>query len=838
MLDQKGSPLVRVRFHGQAAREKILNGVNAVANAVKTTMGAKGRTVFTSYGHATKDGVTVARDVELFEDTASAHGARLIKEAAINTCDKAGDGPQPLWSKVLTPTGFVAMKEIKQGMEICGTNGTKQKVIGVFDKGVKQIYKVELIDGRVVLCSEEHLWQVSSELWKGKSKLMTTKQLFDRGPVKTNKTGEIRHLFYIQNNEVDFQENKDEMPLDPYFLGVLLGDGSLSGTGSIELSLGFKKRHILKKLKLPEGVTASSRDCKKYIRVKLKDSLLKKSLERLGLYGTKSDSKFIPSAYLYSSQKSRKELLRGLIDTDGHINTRGLFEFSTVSPKLARDFTELCNGLGITVHSRIHSRNQEDSYSDRPIFRITELKGYKLGIPIHSIEQTTEKTQMRCIKVSNPDHLYITDGYVVTHNTTTVCVIAQTLIKEGLRLINDGKDPQDLKKELEQSKDKIISALKDQSMPATDVSKIANISANDPKLGEIVAKAVTAVGVDGLVTIEKTYGEQEIEVADGMQLDKGLLRGPYLTDGERRRADYKDVAVLLFNGKIHDLIGFAKAVEPLVKEGKPILIVADDYDTPVARSLELTMLKGMGRFIPIKSPHIYHDETFQDLAAYTGATVLTEADSFKNFDPSFLGHAKQVIATVDKTTIRCDDDRKEAIAKQIEVINEHAKQYVESERKNVLKRASRLKGKTAIVKLPETTEAEGKEVRDRVEDAIYASQAALEMGIVPGGGYAYLAASYELEGKSDGDKVLRLALSSPLKQIVKNAGHNDAKILELCEKQKMMFNVLTEEFEDTMATNVIDPLKVALSAFENALSVALVALTTEVVIAEQELKEE
>lgn len=512
-MNPQSPSLVRERLHGQAARKKILEGVDAVANAVKATMGAKGRTVFTSYGHATKDGVTVARDVELFEDTSAAQGARLVKEASVRTCDKAGDG------------------------------------------------------------------------------------------------------------------------------------------------------------------------------------------------------------------------------------------------------------------------------------------------------------------------------------TTTVCVLAQALIREGLRKIDEGKDPQDLKKEIEAYRSTVLDALKAQATPATSIEAIATISANDAALGAIVARAVEAVGVDGLVTVEKTYGEQTVEVADGMQLDKGLLPGPYLTDGQKRRAEYEDVRVLLFNGKLHDLQGFAKAVEPLVKEGKPLLIIADDYDAPVRRALELTAIKGSGRFIPITSVNIYHDETFADLAVYTGGTVMTEADGFKNFNPSFLGHVKQVIATPEKTTLRCDDDKKVAIEAQVATILEHAKGFVESEKRNVEKRASRLKGRMAIVKLPETTEAEGKEIRDRVEDAIYASQAALEMGIVPGGGYAYLAASYGLTDATDGERILRTALESPLRQIVKNAGHNDAKVLEACKSEKLLFNVVTEVYEPAGATNVVDPLKVAITAFENALSVAVIAITTEVVISEHQVKE-
>lgn len=503
---------VRERFHGEKAREKLLEGVNAVADAVKVTMGAKGRTAFTSYGHATKDGVTVARDVEIFEDTAASHGARLIKEASVKTCDIAGDG------------------------------------------------------------------------------------------------------------------------------------------------------------------------------------------------------------------------------------------------------------------------------------------------------------------------------------TTSVCVLAQALIREGLRKIKEGKDPQDLRSELERLKDTVIDALKAQAKTDFDLEEIATISANDPVIGKIVAQAVSSVGSDGLVTVEKTYGDMLVEIADGMQLDKGIIPGPFLTDDERRRVEYEDVSVLLFNGKLHDLHGLKKVLEPLVKAGKAIFIVANDYDEPVHRALQLTAMQG-GRFIPIKSVNVYHDETFEDLSVYTGATVMTESDGFKKFDSSFIGHVKKVVATTQKTTLQCDDERAEAIAAQVSKILDHAKQFVAEEKRNVEKRASRLKGKVGIIKVPEVTEAEGREMRFRVEDAIFASQGALEDGVVPGGGFAFVVASEAITEATDGAQILKGALEMPLRQIVRNAGVNDAKVLEQSKREGKLFNVQSEAFEDLASTKVLDPLKVALTAFTNALSVSLVALTTEVLISERNRRE-
>jgi len=423
---------------------------------------------------------------------------------------------------------------------------------------------------------------------------------------------------------------------------------------------------------------------------------------------------------------------------------------------------------------------------------------------------------------------------VAGDGTTTVCVLAQSMIREGMKCLDEGKDAQDLKRELEEKKDLIIDALKAQAVATTDIRQIANVSANDEKIGGIVAEAVTAVGAEGLVVVENTYGEAEVEIADGLQIDRGLLPGPYLTDGQRRRAVYEDAYVLIFKGKIHDLHGFAQAITPVVKEGKPILIIADDYDVPVLRSLELTQLQGGGRFMPINSPMIYHDDALEDIAVYTGATVLSDADGFKNFKSEWLGKAKSIVCSTEKTTIRCYEDRKEAIDKRIEVIFEQAKQFTDAERRNVEKRASRLNGKMAVVKLPSTTDEEGREQRDRVEDAIFASQAALDMGIVPGGGFVFLKAGYVLEGDTDGESILRKALMAPMMQICKNAGKSPNTVAESISQDKG-FNVVSGEFEDLMATGIVDPLKVSITAFQNALSVACLALTTEAIIFDEKV---
>lgn len=430
---------------------------------------------------------------------------------------------------------------------------------------------------------------------------------------------------------------------------------------------------------------------------------------------------------------------------------------------------------------------------------------------------------------------------VAGDGTTATCVLAQALIHGGMRLISEGKDAQDIRREIEAALPTVISALEAQSKPVTDVGQIAAVSANDPEIGSIVAEAINAVGADGLVTVENTYGERSVEVADGMQFDKGVFLSSFLTDPARRKCAYDDVTVLVYSGKIHDQVGLAKALESTAKEGKAILVVADDYEIPVLRSLELSKVQGGVRILAVKAPMIHHDDALKDIAVYSGATVVTEADGFKNFKAEWLGHVKSVVSTPDRTVLRCDDGREEAIKARVEEIYEAAKQFTDAERRNHEKRASRLMGKIAVIRLPATTEEEGRELRDRVEDAIFASQAALEAGTVPGGGYAFLAASKSLlndtrEITSDGASVLYRALLAPLRRIARNAGKNDAEVLARCKAENKGYNVLTDAFEDLAETGIVDPLKVCVTALRNAASVAVLALTTEVVICEEKVK--
>jgi hypothetical protein len=392
-------------------REVALNTISEVASIVSQTAGPRGNPIIiqrdgTEFDgtpqapHITKDGITVARSIT-YSDNLKETIRRSVEKASADTVQVAGDGPQPLTAKVLTPTGFVEMKDIQVGMKICGTDGSIQTVEGVFPKGKKQVAKVIFSDGREVECCLDHLWNVTKD--SGAKKILTTKEILHDGLIRNKANGEKQYKYFTPRTPVEFYENKAEMPLDPYLVGVLLGDD------------------------------------KNYIRAKLHG--VREKARSLGLCNRTSHTKFIPKSYLYASTKSREALLNGLIDTDGHINTRGLFEYSTVSNELAQDFLTLVRSLGIPVNYRLHSReNDPNSFSDVPIHRITQLKGHKYGDKIVDIKLTDEFQEMQCIKVSNRDHLYITDNFITTHNTTTTVILLDSIYKEGLKHVEQGNN--------------------------------------------------------------------------------------------------------------------------------------------------------------------------------------------------------------------------------------------------------------------------------------------------------------------------------------------------------------------------------------------------------------
>lgn len=852
-------------IHGKEARKRLLAGAETCARAVMATMGPGGRNVIIeneyTFPTVTRDGVTVAKEVKL-HDRYEDMGASMVRQAASKTNDVAGDGPQPLHAKVLTPTGFIKMGEVKKGMSICGTNGTIQKVVEVYEKGEKGIYKVKFTDGREVECSEDHLWTVTDASNHGKKLTMTVREMVNKGVARKNPNNSVTHRFFVQGNSVEFLEKAGSLPIDPYLLGTLIGDGSLSGTGSIELSLGFKKRHIIDKLVLPEGTTINKQECEKYIRLKLKGTKLKKALEKLGLYGVKSSGKFIPEVYLRSSTETRKKLLLGLLDTDGYINSKGLFEFSTVSKRLSEDFKDLCWSLGYPLNVTLHKRDNDlDSYSNKPIFRITQLKGRKHGLTIESIRKTSKKAPMRCIKVSNEDNLYVTDGFIVTHNTSTSSCLTYYIAKQGMEDMDAGVNAVEYRKGIEAASDDVIEFVKSKSKKVEsqeELNAIAVISANDDTIGEIVAKAMTEAGETGTVIVDDGFRDAtEVERSSGLRIDRPIISPYFVNNKEDMKCLVNDTAVVLVREKIDSTDQFSQFLIASFDKAynlnrRSLVIVADDFSDQVIGAFLNMNQSGNGlTILPVKTPEFGEnsDEVMGDLAAFTGATSIggKSGRSANSYSPqeavTILGYSPSVTANRDFTIFTGGGakelGREADLEKHIEGLKNEIDRDNSTYRKEKLKtRLGRIAGGVVHIRVGGLTETEMKERRMRYEDAVSAAKAATTGGYVVGGGMALMGAGNSLDSSSDMTSSFRKgyenvlhACEKPFLTIAENAGFDKKKVLPTARQaskvEGMGFDATVGKFVNLVNHGIIDPTDVVVSAVRNSVSGAVMLLTTE-----------
>lgn len=842
-----------IKFN-EEARELIFSGINKVADAVKVTLGPKGRNVVIFDGinppHVTKDGVTVARSIDL-NDPFENMGAQMIKEVSINTGKNVGDGPQPLYSKVLTPNGFVEIGSLKVGDEICGTNKSIQTVLGVFPKGKKKIYKMIFSNGQTVECSDDHLWTVLNSNTNHKT-TRTTSFLNKSGVSKKCKEGWNAYKYYIPTTVCEFKENNDFI-LDPFLVGLLIGDGSLSSRGSsIELSLALDQDYILDRIIVPENIkfTATRDEKKHYLRVKFSrienhGPTMHDYVEMIGLLGVYSDTKFIPKEYLYSSYESRLKLLDGLTETDGHVNTRGLLEYNTISRQLCSDVVELLRGLGKQVHYYLMERKKDSSYSSTPIYRISELVGYKRGIKLIEIQDVGEHTEMMCIKVSNEDHLYITDDYVLTHNTTTSAILAQAMITEGLKLVREGANPIDLKRGIDKAVERVVESLREQS-EAVDINsdrlqQVATISANnDEEIGKLVSDVIKAVGKDGVVTMENSRdNETSISIIEGISVKQGYVSPHFVTENGKHELTFEGSYLLLMDGKISDIKEVIPILQFANKEDKPIVIFCDDIDDNTLRSIIKSRMNG-SKICIVKAPGFGFKrvEYLQDIAAICGGKVISSqlGTSITTSNVSYLGVCDKIVIDRASTLIVGGDGNKERTEAYIQSVQTLLDNCTEDWEINVLKeRLSKLKGGVAIVHVGAASDTEVKEKMDRIDDAICATRAALEEGILPGGGYAYFIADKTDDLKLNtinideqfGASIVYQSIKSPIKLIMENSGLDSNKIFE---DNFIGYNAKTDAFEDLKLAGVIDPTKVARMALENAASIAGMVLLTECLI--------
>ncbi len=444
---------------------------------------------------------------------------------------------------------------------------------------------------------------------------------------------------------------------------------------------------------------------------------------------------------------------------------------------------------------------------------------------------------------------------VAGDGTTTATVLAQAIFTEGLKAIASGANPMDLKRGIDKAVEKVVEEIKAQSIQVggrKEIEQVATISANnDPEIGRIIADAMEAVGKDGVITVEESKSAQTtLETVQGMQFDRGYLSPYFVTNPDKMEAVLEDPFILIYEKKISNVKDLLPVLEQVVRAGKPILIIAEDVEAEALATLVVNHIKGVIRACAVKAPGFgqRRKDYLQDIAILTGGTAITEELGIKleSVTLDMLGRADKVIVDKDNTTIVGGKGSKEAINARIEQIK---KQIVETtsdyDREKLQERLAKLAGGVAIIRVGAATEAELKEKKARVEDAVHATKAAVEEGIVPGGGVALVRASEALENlKADnpdqqvGIDIIKRACRTPLRQIANNAGFEGYVVLEKVlqlgkEKGKNWgFDASVGDYKDMVEAGIIDPTKVVRTAIQNAASVAGTMLTAEALVAE------
>jgi chaperonin GroEL len=441
---------------------------------------------------------------------------------------------------------------------------------------------------------------------------------------------------------------------------------------------------------------------------------------------------------------------------------------------------------------------------------------------------------------------------VAGDGTTTATVLAQALVREGLKNVTAGANPMALKKGIDKAVAAAVESIKAQSKVVddrTEIAQVASISAADPAIGEILAEAIDKVGKDGTVTVEEsnTFG-MELEFVEGMQFDKGYISAYFVTDPERLEAVLEDPFILIANSKVGAVHSLLPVLEKVLQAGKPLLIIAEDIEGEALATLVQNKIRGVFQSAAVKAPGFgeRRKAMLQDIATLTGGQVITEEVGLKldNVTLDLLGTARKVIITKDDTTIieggGSEDEVKGRIAQIKREIDDTDSDW---DREKLQERLAKLAGGVAVVRVGAATEVELKEKKHRIEDALSATRAAIEEGVVPGGGTALLRARSAIEDilggltgdEATGARSVYRALEEPAKWIAINAGLEGSVMVQQIEREtgNVGLNAATGQFEDLMKAGVLDPAKVTRSALQNAASIAALLLTTESVVADK-----
>ena len=437
--------------------------------------------------------------------------------------------------------------------------------------------------------------------------------------------------------------------------------------------------------------------------------------------------------------------------------------------------------------------------------------------------------------------------------TTTATVLAQAIVNVGLKNVTAGANPMDLKRGIDKAVAVVVESIKEQSEKVGDnydkIEQVATISANnDPVIGKLIADAMRKVSKDGVITIEEAKGtDTTIGVVEGMQFDRGYLSSYFVTDTEKMECVMENPYILIYDKKISNLKDMLPILEPAVQSGRPLLIIAEDVDSEALTTLVVNRLRSNLKICAVKAPGFgdRRKEMLQDIAVLTKGVVISEERGLKLDQATIdmLGTAEKVNITKDSTAIVNGGGDKALIAERCNQIKAQIKTTTSDyDKEKLQERLAKLSGGVAVLYVGAASEVEMKEKKDRVDDALCATRAAIEEGIVPGGGVAYIRAIEKLEGvKGDNDdeqtgiEIIKRAIEEPLRQIVANAGKEGAVIVQKVREGKGDFgyNARTDKFENMHAAGVVDPAKVARVALENAASIAGMFLTTECVIVEK-----
>ncbi len=440
---------------------------------------------------------------------------------------------------------------------------------------------------------------------------------------------------------------------------------------------------------------------------------------------------------------------------------------------------------------------------------------------------------------------------VAGDGTTTATVLAQALVREGLRNVAAGADPVGLKRGIEKAVAAVTAQLLENAKDIETKEQIAataSISAADPEIGSLIAEAIDKVGKEGVVTVEEAQAfGTELELTEGMRFDKGYLNPYFVTDPDRQEAVFEDPYILLANQKISNIKDLLPVVEKVMQAGRELVIIAEDVEGEALATLVLNKIRGIFKAVAIKAPGFgdRRKAQLQDIAILTGGQVITEEVGLKleNTELDLLGRARKVIVTKDETTIvEGQGDSAQIEGRVTQIRREIEATDSDYDREKLQERLAKLAGGVAVIKAGAATEVELKERKHRIEDAVRNAKAAVEEGIVPGGGVALIQAastafdSLELSGdEATGAKIVRVAIEAPLKQIALNAGLEpgvvSAKVAELPTGEGL--NAATGEYVDMLDAGIIDPAKVTRSALQNAASIAGLFLTTEAVVADK-----